>query len=73
MCYKKFQPSPWVQNCSHIQPDGLKCATKSMALSVKNLTYARSEVRGVCESDTLREVPIFAFTLQYTRVFFVAG
>ena len=26
-----------------------------MALPVKNLTCARSEVRGVCESDTLRE------------------
>ena len=23
-----------------------------MALSVKNLTYARSEVRGVCENDS---------------------
>ena len=29
-------------------------------LSVTNPTYARSEVRGVCESDTLREVHIFA-------------
>ena len=27
-----------------------------MALSVKNLTYALSEVRGVCEKDTLHEV-----------------
>ena len=29
-----------------------------MALSVKNLTYALSEVRVVCENDTLREVQI---------------
>ena len=33
-----------------------------MALSVKNLTHARSEVRGVCESSPHGEVHIFAIS-----------
>ena len=34
-----------------------------MALSVKNLTHARSEVRGVCESSPHGEVHIFALRM----------
>ena len=33
-----------------------------MALSVKNLTHARSEVRGVCESLPHGEVHIFVLS-----------
>ena len=32
-----------------------------MALSVKNLTYALSEVRGVCECDTLFSAILLIF------------